>query len=192
MVKYIVVNNNRIIGFYNNLNEAIEAIVEIGGGEIYRVELVAKINEEEAHSLREIVLSTSIEPVEAPVVPRKTIVSRNVAVLDRCFTDEHIGKLAELYRDLDMYLMKTGGSGVEKKNNINYVYVESSLDVCSFVEELVAQNYRVIVFTCDKKLYTHLSKKPNVIVFYKLIEEYSSVDDLIESISNDIRKAIGG
>lgn len=192
MTKYIVIQNNRVIGFYNSFNDAIEAVIEIGGGEIYRAELIAKLSEEETHSLRDIVLTTSTEPVEAPVVSRKPVVSRNAIVLDRVFSEEHAVKLMDKYSDFEIYLLTTSKKGFEKRNNLIYIGVESSLDVCSFIEDLVSQNYRVFVFTSDKKLYTHLSKKTSVRVFYKLIEEYSSVDELIESMNSDIQKTLKG
>lgn len=192
MVKYIVVQSSRVIGFYNSFNDAVEAVIEIGSGEIYRVELVAKLSEEEIHNLREIILSTSIEPVEAPVVSRKTSVSKNAVVIDRFLNIEDTNKLAAKLRDVDIYLLTTSITGSEKIGSINYIGVESSIDVCSFVEELAEQNYRIIIFTSDKKLYTHLSKKRNIRVFYKLIDEYSNTDELIESIIRDIEKMLSG
>jgi len=176
--KYMVVSRSRVVGVYEEFLDALEAVAETGGGEVYRVELVAKLDEEEARALKEALLPTATEPVEAPVRKEK---EQGVAiVLDRGFTADEARRILEAVPKAKLYLLSEEAEAEKRLEDIVVLPARSSSEASSIVEELRLRGLEVILVTRDKKLYTHLSLSGKARAIY-----YSSteLDKLVEELT---------
>lgn len=183
----MVVRGDKIIGIYEEYIDALEALVETGSGEIYRVELITRLDEDETHTLKDAFLTSTIEPVEAPI-RRK---SEPVIVFDRGYGLERVIMVSRKLHNLKTILLSVSAKDVEEKDNVKIVPVRDEIDVKNYIDELRTSGYKVLFFTSDKKLYTHLANYNNVKVFYKILSSYRDENELINSIISDIRKSIG-
>ncbi len=180
MPKYMVIHRNRVIGVYDSFMDAIEVVAETGGGEVYRVELIARLSEEEVHGLKDALLTTRIEPVEAPITPSKRRFRECILVFDRGFSVEVVSRVSEKYPGVKTYLLTS--EVLEGVSGIHVERVEGDLDVMHYVSELVSQGYRVVFITSSKKLYTLLSKVEGVTPIYRSLMGVEKPDDLVSSI----------
>ena len=183
----MVIHGNRVVGLYDEFLDALEAVAETGGGEIYRVELVAKLSEEEAHALKEALLTTAVEPVEAPVKREAGV----AIVFDRGYDVEVAKKISSVFRDARIYLLTSDVDNVKREDNVVIMPVKNEIDTRNIVDELLVKGYKILFFTSNKKLYTHLSLNKRIKALYRPLNEYEDLDKLVETIIEDIRKAMG-
>lgn len=172
----MVVSRNRVIGVYSEFADALEALAEIGGGEVYRVVLVARLSEEEARALKEVLLPATSEPVEAPV--RKE--SGRAIVLDQGLSIEIAENIAVKLQGVQVYLASREISEEERRDSV--ILVPSS-EVTDVVEDLVSRGFRVVFVTSNKKLYTHYTASSRVKALYLPRVEQVDVDKLVEEVS---------
>jgi len=181
---YILVKSNRVVGVYEDFGEAVKAIAESGGGEIYKAELIAKLTEEEAQSLRDLMVSLPIEPVEAPISKKRR--TDKVLVVDRDI-DEGIAKeIASKHPDLLVYKLVEPGRGKVASNNMIYESVESNIDTSRILEDLARRSTTVYFITGDKKVYTHASAIRGIRAYYVNPTRYSSRSELVNAILEHI------
>jgi len=172
----MVVSRNRVIGIYSEFVDALEALAEIGGGEVYRVVLVARLSEEEARALKEVLLPSTPEPVEGPV--RKE--SGRAVVLDQDLSVEFAEKIAAKMQGVQVYLASREIGEEEQRGNL--ILVPSS-ELADVVEDLVSRGFRVVFVTSNKKLYTHYTASSRVKALYLPRVEQLDADKLVEEIS---------
>jgi hypothetical protein len=149
--KYIVYAKGKLIGEYNSISKAFQALLEVGGGEIYRGDMIVRLEPEEAHELKGIIAAEPIEPPEAPVKPRKKIV-----VLDQMYKGFFPQVLSKHLPSIEIHVIS--GRGIDREyrsGSIVYHPAETDFDVGEIVEKL-AKEGEVIFFTGDKKLYNHV------------------------------------
>ncbi len=185
MPKYMVYSKGRLVGVYESFAEAIQVIAEIGGGEIYKGDLIARLGPEEAHELKTILASEPIEPPEAPVMPR-----RRVVVLDQMYKGFYPEVLSKKFPRLEIHVVS--GRGIDKPvraGNIVYHPAETDYDVAELIKELKKQSKDPIFFTGDKKLYYHVLTL-GVKAYYLPPSEAPSKEALVEKMIEIIRSNI--
>ncbi len=182
----MVIRGDKVVGVYDEFVDALETVAETGGGEIYRVEFIARLTEEEAHALKETLLTSTIEPVEAPVKRE----AKPAIVLDRGYSRDHALELSKHFPNTRIVLLSTNIEAEEKIDNIRIIPAKNELDVKDVLDELIAQGYKVVFFTNDKKLYTHLAVSGKVSVYYKPVTNYQNDLELIDSIIGDIKRSL--
>jgi len=187
MAKYMVLSRGKVIGVFDTFIEAIQTLVEIGGGEIYRGELIVKLEPEEASELKGYLSTIPPEPVEAPV--KKTqLINKKVVVLDQMFKGFFAEVLSRELRGVDVYeIVGRGLASPIRVGNVVKYPAETDYDIASLVESLAKDNYSVYFFTGDKKLYTHVSSIQGVKAFYMPPSEYPSKEFLVKEMIMKIR-----
>ncbi|MET1160287.1 MAG: hypothetical protein ABWW65_04945 [Thermoprotei archaeon] len=163
MPRYIVVKSNRVIGVYEDFAEAVEAVVEAGGGEIYRSELVMRISEEEAISLKDVLMPATLEPVEAPVSKSRT--GEKVVVIDTGIDHEVARILANKLKGYRVVKIITPGTDI-RGEEFEVYEAKSDRDVLDYLRELVDKGSRVYFITSNKKVYTHSQAYKGVKALY--------------------------
>ncbi len=187
MVKYLVLQGNRVLGIYDSFVEAIKVLGEVGGGEIYRGELITRLSGEEALEIKDHLVTSLSEPVEAPIKPRK----KYVVILDTMYDEYYVNKLREKFPLIEVYRIVLGEfPRTNRREGVVEAVVENELDILHLVDELFNKGYQIIFFTGNKKLYTRLSMLYNIMVFYKPLNKYSSREELIESIIEELGRII--
>ncbi len=182
MKKYVVYSRGKLIGSYDDIVEAFQALLEVGGGEIYRGELVVKLEPEEAHVLKEIIASEPIEPPEAPVMPR-----RKAVVLDQMYKGFFPEVLSKEFPHMEIHVVV--GRGVEKEYRVGNIVnhpAETDYDVYKIIKGLREKGVDVVFFTGDKKLYNHIASL-GVKSYYLPPSEFPSKERLVEKMIEIIR-----
>ncbi len=183
MHKYVVISRGRIIGSYDSFIDALKTLVEIGGGEIYRGELIVKLDPGEAHLLKDYLRIEPIEPPEAPTSKRR----KTIVVLDQMFKGFFVEVLSKEFPHLEIHIIT--GKGVEKPysvGNIVYEPASTDYDVYKLVDKLVSEKHNVLFFTGDKKLYNHMVSR-NIKAYYMPPSEYPSKEALVEKMIEIIK-----
>ncbi len=186
MYKYVVVSKDKIVGSYDSLIDALKTLIEIGGGEIYRGELIIKLEPDEAHLLKDYLITSPIEPPEAPTSPRR----KTVIVLDQMFKGFFVEALSKEFPHLEIHLIM--GKGVEKpyrSGNIVYEPAETDYDVYKLINRLIDERYNVLFFTGDKKLYNMVLSK-GIKAYYMPPSEYPGKEVLVEKMIEIIRNNV--
>ncbi len=187
MAKYMVLSRGKVIGVFDTFIEAIQTLVEVGGGEIYRGELIVKLEPEEASELKGYLSTIPPEPVEAPVKKTQRV-NKKVVVLDQMFKGFFAEVLSRELNGIDVYeIVGRGLSSPIRVGNVVKHPAETDYDVASLVESLVNEGYNVYFFTGDKKLYTHVSSIPGVKAFYMPPSEYPSKEFLVKEMITKIK-----
>ena len=177
--KYILVRHGKIVGSYDKFIDAFRDLIEIGEGEIYRGELILKLNVDEILELKDIIMGTRAEPVEVPVSKR----IKKVVVLDQMFKGFYSEVLSKKLKNVVIY--EVVGKGVDRPVRVDNVVkypAETDYDVAKLVEELVSKGYQVIFFTGDKKLYSHVAMIHGVKAYYMPPSEYPSKEALVDKM----------
>lgn len=146
----MVVKNDKVIGIYDEFVEAFRTVIETPGGELYRIELVASMKEEEAGSVRDL-LTAEVEPVEAPV--GRTEALEKVVVLDP-ETDPHdFLSIMDSFENIVFYV---NSRKIDEETRLRYnaedYDADSEEDFIKFLEALSLKAIVVLV-TSNKKLY---------------------------------------
>lgn len=179
---YIVVSKDKVIGIYNNLNEALKKVVEAGNGAIYRGEKIIDLLPEEASEIASLIAEKT-EPVEAPVSKKPQL----VIVLDQMFKGSIAPILSRQYPNAIIY--EIVGRSLEEPVKINNVVrypVHDDFDIINLLEKLVSEGYRVIFFTGDKKLATQAGFIKRIKVVYAPPSEFVGKEMLIKHIIKEI------
>ncbi len=179
LTKYILVRHGKIIGSYDKFIEAFKDLLELGEGEIYRGELILRLSVDEVLELKNIIVGSPVEPVEAPVV-RKT---KKIIVLDQMFKGFYSEVLSKKLKNIIVY--EIVGRGIDKPvrvDNIVKYPAETDYDVAKLIEELVSKGYKVYFFTGDKKLYSHVAMIQGVKAYYMPPSEYPSKEVLVDKM----------
>lgn len=173
-----------MIGQYDRFIDAFKTIIEIGGGEIYRGELVLKLSPSEISELKDFITWIPVEPVEAPVVSKKKV----AVVLDQMFKGFYTEVLAREFKDYEIHEMV--GKEIDKPVRINNIIkepAENDLDVIRLIHSLKDKGYKIFFFTGDKKLYLHVATIPGVKSFYMPPSEYPSKEKLVLDMIKYVR-----
>ncbi|ABN70548.1 hypothetical protein Smar_1458 [Staphylothermus marinus F1] len=185
MEKYIVFHNNKVVGQYTRFIDAFKTVIEIGGGEIYRGELVMKLSPSEIAELKDFISWIPVEPVEAPVASKRKV----AIVLDQMFKGFYTEVLAREFKDYEIH--EIVGKGVDKpirSGNIVREPAENDLDIVKLIQSLIDKSYKVYFFTGDKKLYMHTSTIPGVKSYYMPPSEYPSKEKLVLEMIKYVRE----
>ncbi len=185
MGKYIVYSNGRMIGIYDSFSEAIQVLAEIGGGEIYKGDLIVRLSTEEAHELKTILVSEPIEPPEAPVMPK-----RKVVVLDQMFKGFYPEVLSKKFPHIEIHVIS--GRGIDREvraGNMVYHPADTDYDVAEVIKGLKEKQLEPIFFTGDKKLYNHVLTL-GIKAYYLPPSEAPSKEALVEKMINIIKNSL--
>lgn len=188
---YIVLSRNRLIGIYDSFGEALKALLEAGGGVIYRGEIVVKLGSDEVLELTGI-LADKIEPIEAPVIKRQVEKRRKIAIiLDQMYKGFFTNVLAREFPDTEIYeIVGRGLSKPVRVENIIKQPAQDDFDVLNILEKLSKENYKTIFFTGDKRLATQASLLENIDVIYAPPNEFTGKEALAKYMIEEIRKRI--
>ncbi|WFO75236.1 hypothetical protein J4526_09250 [Desulfurococcaceae archaeon MEX13E-LK6-19] len=186
MPVYIVVSGNKFIGMYDNFNDALKKLVEVGGGMILRGEKIIDLLPEEASELASFILEKT-EPVEAPT-SRKP---RLVVVLDQMFKGYFAPILSRQFPDIDIYeIVGKGLTEPVKIGNVVKHPAQDDFDVINLLEELSSKKHKVIFFTGDKKLATQASLIKDIKVVYAPPSEFTGKEALAKYMINEVNEAL--
>ncbi len=192
-ILYIVLSRDRVVGVYGSFGDALKALLEAGGGSIYRGELVVKLSSEEVLELTG-VLAKRIEPVEAPVSKGRSSVSTKCAiVLDQMYKGFFTNVLAREFRDAEIH--EVVGRGLDKPVRVENIVKQPAhddLDVLNIIEELSRKGYKVVFFTGDKRLAAQASLVSGVDVIYAPPSEFTGKEALAKYMVEEVRKRFRG
>lgn len=186
MAKYMVLSHGKVVGVFDTFIQALQTLVEIGGGEIYRGELIVKLEPEEASELKGYLSTIPPEPVEAPVKKTKGV-GKKAVVLDQMFKGFFAEVLSRELRGIDVYeIVGRGLTSPIRTSSIIRCPAGTDYDIALLVESLAKEGYSVYFFTGDKKLYTHVSSIRGVKAFYMPPREYPSKESLVKEMITKI------
>ncbi len=188
---YIVTSRNKLIGVYDSFGDALKALLEAGGGVIYRGEIVVKLSSDEVLELTGI-LAEKIEPIEVPVVKKHIEKRGKVAiVLDQMYKGFFTNVLAREFPSAEIH--EIVGRGLPKRVKVENIVkqpAQDDFDVLNIVEKLSKEGYRVIFFTGDKRLATQVSLLEDVDVVYAPPNEFTGKEALAKYMIEEVKKRI--
>jgi len=188
---YIVVSRNRFIGVYDSFGDALKALLEAGGGVIYRGEIVVKLSSEEVLEITGI-LAEKMEPIEAPVVKKHAEKEEKIAiVLDQMYKGFFTSILAREFPNTEIHeIVGRGLSKPLKVENIIKQPAQDDFDVLNIIEKLSKEGYYVIFFTGDKRLAAQASLLEDIDVIYAPPSEFTGKEALAKYMIEEVRKRI--
>jgi len=188
---YIVMSRNRLIGIYDSFGDALRALLEAGGGVIYRGEIVVKLSSDEVLELTGI-LAEKIEPIEAPVVKKHVGKEEKIAiVLDQMYKGFFTNVLAREFPNAEIHeIVGRGLPKPVKVENIVKQPAQDDFDVLNIIEKLSKEGHRVIFFTGDKRLATQVSLLEDVDVVYAPPSEFTGKEALAKYMIEEVKKRI--
>ena len=188
---YIVMSRNRLIGIYDSFGDALKALLEAGGGIIYRGEIVVKLSSDEVLELTGI-LAEKIEPIEAPVVKKHMGKKEKISiVLDQMYKGFFTNVLAREFPSAEIHeIVGRGLPKPVKVENIVKQPAQDDFDVLNIIEKLSKEGHRVIFFTGDKRLATQVSLLEDVDVVYAPPSEFTGKEALAKYMIEEVKKRI--
>ncbi|MEM0355637.1 MAG: hypothetical protein QXO78_05340 [Desulfurococcaceae archaeon] len=148
--RYMVVRNDKVVGIYDDFIEAFKRVVETPGSELYRIELVMSMKEEEASSVKDL-LTAEIEPVEAPIGRVRAV--KKIVVLDPETAPGEFLNLIDSFENIEFYVnSKIVDEETRSRINVSIYDADSEEDFIRFLKT-VSLKGNVILVTSSKKLY---------------------------------------
>ncbi len=186
--QYIVVLKNGSIRIYDSFGDALKAVIDSGGGKIFRGELIASLTSDEVVELIGL-FSEGQEPVEAPTVKGVDGKERLSIVIDQMYKGFFTNILSREFPESEIH--EIVGRGIEKPVKIGNVVKQPArddFDILNLLEDLARKGYRVIFFTGDKKLATQAELIKDVHVVYAPPNEFPGKESLAKYMIEKIRE----
>lgn len=171
----MIVKNDKMLGMYDDFVEAFRAIIEARGGELYRVELVMSMKEEEAGTVKDL-LTAEIEPIEAPV--GRVISVKKIVALDPETDPKEVINVIDSFDEIDFYInSKLMDEELSSRDNVKSYDTVSDDDFIELLRTLSLKG-TVIFVTSNKKLYVKSLDIKGVKSIYRLSEE--PIEEILE------------
>lgn len=164
-----------MIGVYDDFVDAFKAIVETHGGELYRMELIMSMKEDEAGAVKDL-LTAEIEPVEAPV--GRVEPQKRVVVFDPETDPREFVNTIYSFEDVEFYInSKHIDEDLIDRINVRIYDTVSEEDFIKFLKTLSSRS-NIILVTSDKRIYVKSLSVKGVKPIYRLPEE--NVEEILE------------
>ncbi len=186
--QYIVVLKNGSVGVYDSFGDALKALIDSGGGKIFRGELIASLSPDEVVELIGL-FSEGQEPVEAPTAKGTSREERLSIVIDQMYKGFFTNVLSREFPEAEIH--EIVGRGIEKPVKIGNVVKQPArddFDILNLLEDLARKGYRVVFFTGDKKLATQAELIREVHVVYAPPNEFPGKESLAKYMVEKIRE----